>query len=352
MIDSERNLGGVEDPPANPDKLDAAIRRYDAQLTASKGRALLGVGLGIGLLLMALGAFQAHQDSRSTRGQVHDLQRATALIGTGEQLVRVGQRDSAIAAYQAAIALNSSNPIAFNLCGYAFLLSGKLDSAIEYLRRSVVLDSAYVWGHYNLALAYWRAGDTLTGAAEVQKAVALSGDIAGVIESDKQFACYAWTPLFQEALGGRGGSTASRISQVIAQGCRFTIMFTTTIGTIEAGNQYTGYYSHNEHAFTLEGANGQYPGGHARATYGCTPAQPPPGLYRGPCVDPLRGKLDLWGAVFSFDDGDATKATNVYVGDGGLAGTMTVSPVSCLEPTATCRGNLIPAKPGPGETAE
>lgn len=99
-----------------------------------------------------------------------------------------------------AIELDPMNPVVFDLKGYSLLRKSRVREAMATLKRSVEIDPNYVWGHYNLALAYWAAGDRPNAVAEVQTVLHLDLTFKGVIRNDTQFNKFNASPAYQDLM--------------------------------------------------------------------------------------------------------------------------------------------------------
>jgi tetratricopeptide (TPR) repeat protein len=105
-----------------------------------------------------------------------------------------GKLSLAIDAYSKAIDIDTSNAEAYGLKGYALLRRGQIKNrrsdvqeAVRSLEHSVRLDSANIWTHYNLALAYWEYDDQNKAIQSVKIVLSINPRFKDVIESDSQF---------------------------------------------------------------------------------------------------------------------------------------------------------------------
>jgi tetratricopeptide (TPR) repeat protein len=93
----------------------------------------------------------------------------------------------AINAYSRSIALDPNNSIPYNLRGYLYFVKGDYDKAVFDLENSIKIDSNDIWGHYNLALAYFAINDTIRAFSEVKKIIYIDSSFYEVIKNDDQF---------------------------------------------------------------------------------------------------------------------------------------------------------------------
>ena len=75
----------------------------------------------------------------------------------------------------------------YDLRGYAQLRAGQTAEAIASLRRSIARSPDYTWGHYNLALAYWRSGDQNAAVEEVETLLRIDPSFRQIMANDAQF---------------------------------------------------------------------------------------------------------------------------------------------------------------------
>jgi tetratricopeptide (TPR) repeat protein len=73
--------------------------------------------------------------------------------------------------------------------------------AIAALQRSVELDPEFVWGHYNLALAYGAVGDVASAAASVRTLLEIDPSFEETIREDVQFRRLRQSTEFENLLG-------------------------------------------------------------------------------------------------------------------------------------------------------
>ena len=125
---------------------------------------------------------------------------ASQYLSKGITLAERGKRNEAISFYSKAIALDSTNPAAYDLRGYIFFKKKDYSLALADLERSVKIDSQYVWGHYNLALAYWHSGRHDEAVAEVKRVIAIDPGFKHVMRTDKQFSVFITSAEFQKLI--------------------------------------------------------------------------------------------------------------------------------------------------------
>lgn len=112
--------------------------------------------------------------------------------------------DRAVNEYDSAIQLNAKNPAVYNLKGYALLRKGRASEAVEALKNSIELDSRYLWGHYNLALAYWKAGQENAAVDEVSAVISIDSIFKDEVKKDAQFRDFNRSESFRKLIGTTG----------------------------------------------------------------------------------------------------------------------------------------------------
>lgn len=83
---------------------------------------------------------------------------ASDYVRLGVNNAQSGQLQDAIVAYRKALASDPRDAMTFNLLGYALFKLGRMEEALVNLRHSVKLNPSLIWGHYNLSLVLWTAG--------------------------------------------------------------------------------------------------------------------------------------------------------------------------------------------------
>ncbi len=113
----------------------------------------------------------------------------------------------AVAYYDQAIEIDPENPVLFDFKGYALLRAGRVNEAVNALERSVQIAPDYVWGHYNLALAYWRVGRHEDALSEVRRVLELDPSFRETILGDGQFSKFKRSAVFNELVSEQAESS-------------------------------------------------------------------------------------------------------------------------------------------------
>jgi tetratricopeptide (TPR) repeat protein/2-polyprenyl-3-methyl-5-hydroxy-6-metoxy-1,4-benzoquinol methylase len=91
-------------------------------------------------------------------------------------LIRRGKLNEAMVYYQRAVLLKPDFAEAHNNLGNAFQKQGKLDEAVAHYRRAVALQPHFTEAHYNLGNAFQRQGELDEAVACYQRAIVLKPD--------------------------------------------------------------------------------------------------------------------------------------------------------------------------------
>jgi tetratricopeptide (TPR) repeat protein len=110
-----------------------------------------------------------------------------------------GRFDLAAAEYDKAVGLDADNPKLHNSKGYALLRAGKTAEAIETLKNLTALEPKYIWGHYNLCLAYWKAGKPQQAIAEAKKVIEIDDAFCKTFTQDANYSWFVKTPEYGTA---------------------------------------------------------------------------------------------------------------------------------------------------------
>ena len=121
-------------------------------------------------------------------------------VGAGVSLARSGRLRAAVAKYDAALALDSTNSVAYDLKGYTLFKLHQAREAVDVLKRGIAIDSTYPWGYYNLALAYWAVGDTAAAAESIHRLLRLAPEFKETILHDPQFRQLKTAPAIKKVL--------------------------------------------------------------------------------------------------------------------------------------------------------
>jgi tetratricopeptide (TPR) repeat protein len=171
---------------------------------ASAVVALLGVALvvitGTQARKISASEERVRQDSIQESIRASRARRVAAYLRLGIEGARRGDYKMAIAAYDSAIQLDPGNPVLYDLKGYSLLRSRRLTEAVSSLEKSVAADTTYVWGHYNLSLAYWASGARDKALGEVKKTIAIDASFRDSIRHDVQFRVFGKDPRFKGIL--------------------------------------------------------------------------------------------------------------------------------------------------------
>lgn len=174
----------LEEQKRRGEEQEEAERRSEKERSRLMRRAIIGLST---LLLIAIGmmVFALVQRHRAIEAQAK-LEAKTKAEADARELVRNGvalakekRWVEAIQKYDEAIHEDPDNLTAYSNKGYSLIRMGHFKEAIDPLKEAITRDPSYVWGHYNLALAYFNAGDSDAASKEADK----------VLEIDKESFC-------------------------------------------------------------------------------------------------------------------------------------------------------------------
>lgn len=141
-------------------------------------------------------AEEERREAERLREQLRLQAEVERLVWDGAELAGRGRITDAIRSYDLAIELNPNSAKAHQLRGYAHLRRAQIKpgahptdvaDAVASLGKGVSLDPEHVWGHYNLALAYWEAGRKKDAVASVRRVLEIDPSFRSVISQDQQF---------------------------------------------------------------------------------------------------------------------------------------------------------------------
>ena len=134
-------------------------------------------------------------------------------IERGVREAENGRLARAIEAYDEALALDPQSEQAYSLKGYALLRRGQIlkskdpsksaedvKAAVRTFEEGLKFYDESVWGHYNLALAYWESGDETRAIEQVKRVLELDPGFKDVVKSDVQFNRFKPNKTFQELI--------------------------------------------------------------------------------------------------------------------------------------------------------
>ena len=146
---------------------------------------------------------QTHANLKQAQEELVEVQEKTQSARSSFIFVQLGLRQffvkdyaNAIKFYDKAIEQDPSNPVLFDLRGYALLRGGRIEEAITSLEKSVSLAPDYVWGHYNLALAYGKANDP-RALDHIKAVLELDAAMRETIRGDGQFRIFKSNSQYQ-----------------------------------------------------------------------------------------------------------------------------------------------------------
>lgn len=150
------------------------------------------------------------KSAQTAKAELDQIQREVKAVRSAFAYVQLGIRQfsvrdyaGAVRFYDQALVADPNNHVVHDLRGYSLLRSGDVQGALVSLRRAVSLAPDYVWGHYNLALAYGKAGQMDEAMQQIRILVQLDPTVIQMLKGDGQFRIFRNVREYQ-ALIGRG----------------------------------------------------------------------------------------------------------------------------------------------------
>ncbi len=187
-----------EEQARRAEEEEEAQRQRDKERTRALGLAI--VVLGFLLFLISGVAVVAYMQMRRARTAEANANRARTEANEKSNRIEAQSHlnkaqvyllrkkfKEAIKEYDEAIKLDPVNPAAWSSKGYTQYRDGQTDAAIATLENVTTrVDSSYPYGHYNLALAYWKA-KRVEDATREAKAVLNLGDYCDTFKGDPNY---------------------------------------------------------------------------------------------------------------------------------------------------------------------
>jgi len=201
-------------PTGNAESLEALVRAGAAR---SRSRMLLLILLGIAAAILGLGAalwsWQVQRSSKEAAPKAAaaaasqaiqevqaNQQQAAELLQKGAAQAHAGHYAAADQLYDEALKIEPNSATAFQLKGYLQLRQKNVSAAIPLLEKATALNPLDPWGHYNLALALYRSGDTAAAVDQVRDLLNIAPNFKTTIAQDGQFAKLRKEPAMQQLL--------------------------------------------------------------------------------------------------------------------------------------------------------
>jgi tetratricopeptide (TPR) repeat protein len=145
-------------------------------------------------------ALAAQKQAETAKHELQGAREASKFLRRGINEVHRHRYAEAVQLYDNAIALDPNNPVVHDLRGYALYLQGMNEQAAKALEHAVELSPSYAWGHYDLALVYWRLGRKVDAVREVKRAIEIDSNFRKTIQEDDQFAQFRSSAAFRELM--------------------------------------------------------------------------------------------------------------------------------------------------------
>lgn len=194
-----------EEQERTAEEQEEAERRREKERSRLMRRAIMGLSALLLVMIAAVGvAFWQWRLATSETKRANEEKAKLVRLGDAKELLRKGVELSkkkswieAIQKYDEAIKLDPDNLTAYSNMGYAYIRLGLektgddsaqlFKKAIEPLKESIKRDDSFVWGHYNLALAYYNTGDSDAAAKEADKVLELDLAFCKTFKTDPSY---------------------------------------------------------------------------------------------------------------------------------------------------------------------
>ena len=103
-------------------------------------------------------------------------QNRTIMINIGITVHRIGKRNDGIISGKQAIKRDSNNPSLCNILGYLYLLMGKMENAIESIKKAPLIVPGNSHAYYSLALCYFKNDQINECTKEIRELNRISSD--------------------------------------------------------------------------------------------------------------------------------------------------------------------------------
>lgn len=190
-----------EEQERREEEQEEAERRREKERSRVMRRAVMGLSMVL-VLMVGLLVFAVVQTYRATNARA-DLKKKTDSendarkhVSRGAELALAERFVEAVQEYDRAIEVDPDNLTAYNNKGYAFIRLGYFKEAIEPLKYAIDKDPSYIWGHYNLALAYWDQGERDKAVNEVAAVLKIDKHFRDIIKHDSQFEKFKISPAY------------------------------------------------------------------------------------------------------------------------------------------------------------
>lgn len=125
---------------------------------------------------------------------------ASWYLTQGINSYHAGRYSDAIGFYDEAIKLDPRNPVIFDLKGYSLFRNKEFENAVLVLKKSIEIDPNYIWGYYDLALAYWANGEEEKAVRTVEMILEMNPTFKEIIKKDGQFNRFKRSEKFRELI--------------------------------------------------------------------------------------------------------------------------------------------------------
>jgi tetratricopeptide (TPR) repeat protein len=218
VVTQEQEQIRQEEQARQAEELEQAERRREKERTRFMRGALFIVSLVL-LIVIAVATFaimqmrrariaekkadQARAEAEEKRNKIE----ALAHINKAQVYLQRKKFDDAVTEYELAISLDPTNAQAYTSKGYAQIRAGRYDDAIATLQNvTTKVDSSYALGHYNLALAYWKAQRPDDARKEAKAVLNLGIDFCETFKRDSNYKWFLDTEDYRTTCRSQGAT--------------------------------------------------------------------------------------------------------------------------------------------------
>jgi tetratricopeptide (TPR) repeat protein len=201
---------------------EQAERRREKEKTQLMRRAIISLAtlllITIGVLVFALWqmhhareketeAIRAEEAKRKADADLAELTnkqfKALQHSNVAQAYLKQKKFDEAVQELDETIKLDPDNPKPYSSKGYALMRLGKYPEAIETLKSLTSKEPKYIWGHYNLALAYAKADQPELAVQEAKAVVDIDPAFCSTFKKDANYYWFVTSPAYSAVCGNQ-----------------------------------------------------------------------------------------------------------------------------------------------------
>jgi TolA-binding protein len=150
-------------------------------------------------------AVEAAKKENEAKRQVEDLKKQLeAAVNNGNAKLTQKKFDEAVQEYNEAIKLDPDNPKSYNAMGYALMRAERYPEAIAILKKlTSQVAPKYIWGHYTLALVYWKDNQPDLALAEAKTVIGIDPAFCSTFKGDSNYDWFIRDPAYPKLCPGK-----------------------------------------------------------------------------------------------------------------------------------------------------